>query len=369
MFVISERGPDKKIQQLKEEGVNLYSFSMLNTINQCLYGAWRTYVLHDRGIGGAYTEMGTCLHEATESLISGKIRQQDMLPALHAGLVNIDLLGFEFPKDFRGEDSIRIRWIADMEHYCKTFYPPKGKFLVEELLIYRVSRTRAVRGYADLIRKNQDGTISVYDLKTSSNYKQEDLLEHGRQLTIYGMALEQAGYTVKSTAWIMMKYVELRYQWYVSRRSKAKSPIIKVVNRSKIYETLQEPVAAACREFGMDEVDIDVAMMDFQNTNILSDLFPVSVRGQFTVLPYVREYPYTEELKREANDYINTTADLYESLPKDELAPWEPVKIGKENEFFCHTLCSHRRTCPYIRQYDVDSVADVPGTPSDDDLF
>lgn len=369
MLVISEREPDKRIQQLKDEGVHLYSFSMLSTINQCLYDAWATYVAHDRGLSSAYAEMGTCLHEITEDVISGTAQTSDMPHALKEGLVNIDMLGLNFPKDFRGEDSIRTRWIADMEHFCKTFYPPKGEYDVEKLLIYRISPTRAIRGYADLIRKNADKTVSVFDLKTSSNYKQEDLLEHGRQLTIYGMALEQEGYTVKSTAWIMMKYVELRYDWYATKRSKAKTPLVKVVNRSKIYETLREPVLAACRSAGMDEPDIDIAMMDFANTNIMSDQFPEEVRGLFSIKPYVRNYPFTKELKEEALAYIDRTADLYESLDQNQDEPWPSRTISKDCEFFCHMLCGHRNTCPHIKEYDrLNAIPDVPEL-SDDDLF
>lgn len=366
---MAERPRDPRLQKLYDAGMNVYSFSKLGTINQCLYSAWRTYILHDRGLGSVYTELGTAAHEATEDFIAGKINQDALLPAFQAGLAQCDLLGYTFPKDFRGNDSIRERYVADMENFCKTFYMPKGKYTIEELLILRVNDKRAMQGYSDLLRWNEDGTVTVLDLKTSSDYRTEDLLEHGRQLTIYGMALEQAGHKVKSTAWIMLKYVVINFNWYATRRSKTRTPLTRIVNRSKIYTTIKDAVEAACREYGMDSMSIEVAMANFAKTNILGDDFPSEVRAQFTIKPYVRSYPFTPELKAEALDYINSTADIYESLPHDTDTPWQPCEVNKENSFFCNVLCSHRKTCPYIAAYNEQTALKSDNKDDDDDLF
>ena len=72
MADIAERARDPRLQALYDEGVNVYSFSKLGTINSCLYGAWRTYILHDRGSGSVYTELGTASHQAIEDFIEGK---------------------------------------------------------------------------------------------------------------------------------------------------------------------------------------------------------------------------------------------------------------------------------------------------------
>lgn len=67
------------------------------------------------------------------------------------------MLGLDFPHDFRGGTSIRDKWVADMTNFCKTFYPPNGKFETEQLLILRVNENRALQGYIDLLRHNDDG--------------------------------------------------------------------------------------------------------------------------------------------------------------------------------------------------------------------
>ena len=364
---MGQREEDQRIQDLHNENVNCYSFSKLNTINNCLYEAWRTYVLQDRGLGSVYTNLGSRIHDTLEEIIHKQKETTDLLPAMRSELQDLELLGLDFPKDFRGGNSIRDKWIADMTHFCKTFVPPKGVFTTEELLIYRVSPTRAIIGYSDLIKHHTDKVVSIYDWKTSSDHRQEDLLEHGRQLTIYGMALEQAGFTVKETAWIMLKYITVEYEWYQTRRSKNKTVITKTINRSKLFSTIRDPLEYACRNAGMDEVDIEIAMRDFELTNILSDLFPVSVKEQFQFKPYVKKYPFTEELKQEAINYINRTADIYESLSQSKDIPWDARPITKKEEFYCHTLCSHRKTCPYIQEYDERNVIKKPS--SDDDLF
>ena len=120
----------------------------------------------------------------------------------------------------------------------------------------------------------------------------------------------------------------------------------------------------------MDENEIEFAMLDFAKTNILGDSFPDEVKAKFTIKPYVRTYPYTPELKAEALDYINSTADLYESMLQNTETPWEPCEIDKTNSFFCGQLCSHRKTCPYIKDYNERTMAGATQSKKDEeDLF
>lgn len=367
---MAQRALDPRLQALYDEGVNIYSFSKLSAIRQCLYQVYLTYVRHQRGTSSIYGLAGSCVHDVLQAIIEGNATTHDLLPALRKELEEAETLGLDFPPDRNGGQSIKDKWLKDMQHFCLTFYPPKGKFQCEQLLILKISEKRAIQGYIDLLRFNDDGTVSVLDWKSSSNYSQKDLLEHGRQLTIYGMALEQAGYTVKSTAWIMLKYVVIRFSWFATRRSKTKSDLVRIVNRSKIYDTIKDAVEAACREAGMDENEIEFAMMDFAKTNILGDSFPDEVKAKFIIKPYVRTYPYTPELKAEALDYINNTANLYESMLQNTETPWEPCEIDKTNSFFCGQLCSHRKTCPYIKDYNERTMAGATQSKKDEeDLF
>ena len=169
MADIAERARDPRLQALYDEVVNVYSFSKLGTINSCLYGAWRTYILHDRGSGSVYTELGTVSHQAIEDFIEGKIDKSGMLPIFESGVEQCEMLGFDFPKDFKGGNSIRNRYLSDLKNCFQTFTMPKGKFTVEELLILRVSPTRAMQGYSDLLRWNKFVEADWWDHKATNN--------------------------------------------------------------------------------------------------------------------------------------------------------------------------------------------------------
>lgn len=79
---MSQRSADERIQALKDAGVELLSYSKMSTINSCLYSAWRTYILHDRGSDNCYSWAGTVCHDSLELLENDKITETDLLPAL-----------------------------------------------------------------------------------------------------------------------------------------------------------------------------------------------------------------------------------------------------------------------------------------------
>ena len=99
----------------------MYSISRLDCINRCIYEAYRTYVLDERGDKNIYTVLGSTIHECLENIVAGNATEADLLPAMENDLENVGLFGLEFPKDQKGEDSIRINWIKDMTHFCKTY--------------------------------------------------------------------------------------------------------------------------------------------------------------------------------------------------------------------------------------------------------
>lgn len=243
------------------------------------------------------------MHDVLEQLIHQQATCDDLLPALHNALDECETLGLTFPKDFRGNDSIKEKWIKDMTHFCQNFYPPRGEFKTEQLLIYRVSPTRAIQGYIDLMKLEPDGSVSVYDWKTSTRFAPSTLLEHGRQLVIYAMALEQAGYTVKNLAWIMLKYVEIRYTWYATSRSRNKTQCIRIVNRSKIYDTIAPAVESACRDAGMDEAEIEFAMLDFKEKLNFGDYSAKVILP--TGVPYSLENIVVIERKMSSDEIAN----------------------------------------------------------------
>ena len=244
---MAKREKDPRLQALYDAKKHVYSISKCNTIEECLYEAYRQYILHDKGTNGIYGILGTKIHDQLERIVKGEETPGTLPDVLNQELLDLDLLGLEFPKDFKGNDSIRNNWIADMKHFCQTFTPPKGKFRTEELVLYPLRKTiqsteptdRYIQGYIDLIRENADGTISIYDWKTSAKFKPDDLLHHGRQLVFYALAKETEGETVRDVAWIMLKYCQVSFMGKKRPNSKTKTEIVKVLNRGKLISELK----------------------------------------------------------------------------------------------------------------------------------
>ena len=374
---MANRKPQEELQKAYADGAKVYSISRCNTIDQCLYQAYNSYILKRPGLKNIYGILGGRIHETLEYIVNGDAYPNELQQAMQDELNDLEMLSIAFPKDMRGNDTIRNNWIADMTHFCTHFKPPKGKLVTEEFFLYKLKDGRYVQGYIDLIRVNKDGTVSIYDWKTSSKFNKADLLHHGRQLVLYAIAMEELGYKVRDIAWIMLKYVKIEYMGKKRSNSKEETLITKVVNRGKIVQELRDNIESDLRNLGWEELDIEFAIVNALEKNSLDDL-PKEIIDKYKISPYIENYSLTDELKQECLDYINAQADLFESLdPKnpDEFTPRKFTKInskGKEVDdvFFCNSLCAYRMECKYLKEYKEKKEAETKENSSwEDDLF
>lgn len=369
MKIIGKRERDPKLQELFDQGKSVWSISKANTVDNCLYEAWCTYKKHMTGASGIYGLMGGKIHDKLEAIINGSATESELSQVLNEELSDLDMLGIDFPKDMRGGTSIRDSWIADINQFCRTFQKPKGEFSTEEFILYKVDENRYIQGYIDLIKHNKDGTVSIYDWKTSTDFTAEDLLHHGRQLVFYALAEEQLGNTVKEVAWIMLKYCEVQFMGKARSNSKEKTLLTKVLKRGKLVSELKPYIESDLYEIGLDDIEIEIILNEAVQANVI----PQEVAGKYTVKPYVRRYPITDELRAETINYINRMADLFENKSEDE-SEWPHRNFYRTNKkgeqkkdvFYCNTLCNHRKTCPHIRKHnDLKALSKL----EDDDLF
>lgn len=370
-----ERITDKRLEKLKASGKTIYSISRLDTINHCLYEAYRTYILHERGENNVYAMLGGKVHDVLENIVNGKATEADLQPAVDEELEDIDLLGLSFPKDFKGEDSIRLGWIANMKHFCSTYKSPKNNsnLHTEELFIYETPKGNVLQGYIDLYKENDNGTISIYDYKTSSLYKGEDLKSHGRQLVLYALGKEQEGYHVRSAAWIFLKYVEIKFLGKKTSKSKEKTELSKVVERRKIAQEMCNYVEDDLHEIGIDDIEADIILTDFKKNNSF-DILPKEIKDRYKIEPYVLKYDLSQDNKDECIKYIDDTIEMWESLNSDNLKDYPPrsftkmQKNGREvlDYFYCCQLCNHGKACPYLHDF-LDLLQTEED--NDDDMF
>ena len=362
---MGQREKDERLEELKRQGKHLYSISKRDSINQCLYKTFLGYIEYLSSIPNIYSIMGSKVHDTLEEIMNGTKQKQDLILALEEELEDAATFGFDFPHDRNGGTSIRDNWIKNMKHFCLNFIPPRGQFATEELFIYKLTEDRYVRGYIDLIQHHKDGSISIWDWKTSSQFSKETLLEHGRQLVIYTIAKETEGYKVKNTGWIMLKYVEIIFYGKRRKNSKTETKITKICDRHKIASTLKEYIRADLEEAGYDEIDIDLFLYEMLQQNSLDGL-PQEIKDKYTIKPYVRRYEITDRLKKETLDYINRMADIFESLPRDDKSRWKPREINKNTEFFCNYLCDYKQKCEYLAAYHAEKTL---SKSLDEDLF
>lgn len=360
---MAERKIDPRLQALYDADVPVYSISRLDCMNRCLYEAKLTYIDKDRGDENIYALLGTRIHDTLERLMNNEATEADLLPAMEDELADADMFGYEFPKDSKGGDSIREGWIANMTHFCKTYRKPRGAYRTEQFFLYKTPKNRYLQGYIDLTYIRQDGTMIVFDYKTSTAYKGEAVKEHGRQLVLYALGLEQQGYKVKAISWIFLKYVEIRFSGKKKPNSKERSDISKVVERRKIARELERYVRDDLTELGYDDFDMQLIIDKMLEQNEL----PPQVRDRYKILPYVCQYELSDETRQECIDYIDSTIDKWETLTEYPPKKFtQPTKYGKErpDTFYCTQLCSHGKRCPYIKEYLDTSLGG-----DEDDLF
>lgn len=367
-----KRKEEQQLKSLFDEGKNVYSHSKLSAIDNCLYGSYLTYIKHEKGQNNIYALAGGKIHDALELIVNGEKDESCLLPTLEEELVDYEMLGIDFPKDRNREDSIRKGWISNMTHFCNTFKKPKGKFITEKFLLLKVDDDHYLQGYCDLIKivDEKNKIVSVYDWKTSSQFSEEDLLHHGRQLVIYQMALEQLGYTVKECAWIMLKYCTIQYMGKKRANSKSETLVEKVCERKKIIQELKNDIELRLYSLGYDEIDIEIMLNESLENNSLDNL-PEEVRVRYKIIPYVRKYEVTDDIKEECIEYINSTSEMWEKLDEKEKS-YPPrkftkvTKTGKEVDdiFFCLNLCNHKN-CPHLKKF----LDTKENNTEDDDLF
>ena len=76
---MGERATDQRLEELKAQGNELYSISKLDSINNCLYGAYLTYRLDNRGGNNIYAIMGGKLHDVLEGMANGTATKDELL--------------------------------------------------------------------------------------------------------------------------------------------------------------------------------------------------------------------------------------------------------------------------------------------------
>lgn len=135
----------------------IYSFSKLNTVEQCEYQYKLHYIDGVESRQNWFGRVGNDGHEVLESYFKGEIKKEDMSRAYALKKYDRDVPP-PFPK-------IEPKWDGQILDYFDNFQPPKTQVLGVEEEFYVKFKHFWFRGYIDLVTLSKDGDIYIIDHK------------------------------------------------------------------------------------------------------------------------------------------------------------------------------------------------------------
>lgn len=327
----------KKINELRDKGITIYSISRLNTVDNCGWEYWQTYIEHEPSKDNIYGFTGGRIHKCLENIQNGI--KVDFPKEVDKMLDEAKLLDLTFPTE-----SIESKWERNIMYFANNYIAPKyNKAETEKLFLIELDG-KYLQGIIDLLIYNEDGTVSIIDYKTSSKYSNSELEEKGRQLILYGLAMEQLGYKVKSLAWQMLKYAEISYK---QKNGKIKTTI---AEKGYILDKLKNDITKELKALGKyNDLDIEIMVEEAVDNNSFENL-PDSIREKYTIKDYILEYDFTEERKEETKNFIKYKIKDIENF-KENKEWWEPKEITPYTSFYCENLCGQRDNCETFQDF------------------
>lgn len=331
---------EEKLEELKAKGIPVYSFSRLSSFHNCEYEYYNTYILGKKGIDNVYTILGSTLHENIENVSLGKIDVDTFKKNYENKLIELEVLGINFPNE-----TIKSRWIKDVEHFISNFTPMKGKMAIETLILFNLKGVW-LHGYVDCIVPSEKGYpyVNVIDWKTSSKFSGKKLIEAGRQLIMYKLGIEStSNMKVDKLMWNMIKYVNVHIK---QKNGKVKT---KMCSRGKWVKEIKKQLEEKLYQLNMNDFEVELLIDKAVEENNLNCM-PKAIQEQFWLEDCLVEYEATEDRIAEFEQYIINTVKEIESKSNDEME-WKAIEIDQTNSFYCGVLCPHRKNCKFYKAF------------------
>ena len=334
---------DKKLEELKNKKIPVYSVSRLDTYNTCKYKYYRTYLKETQeGTENIYSILGGKVHSLIENQFilkrNNSNEEIDFRKEILNELKDAELKGYYF-----SSDKVKEKWIYDIIHFCNNSEFYKMNIIENELHFVLDFDGLWMQGYIDAIVDNGDNTVSIIDWKTSSAFKASEIDKKARQLMLYKIALEEAGTTVSHVYWDMLKYAD------VSWINKSKKISHRICERTEILEKMELEFIKYLEETGYNSDEINQMFTSCRDMNTLT-FFPENLREKYKINDYLLEYDSTIDKENEFLSYVDDTVYEIESNLNNS-SFWVPETINEKNSFFCNMLCDVSKYCKSFQQY------------------
>lgn len=335
--LIFRENMNEEIKKIKDENpdIKFYSHSKLGNFNQCKRGYYYTYIDKKQQKPSVYSELGTACHTTLEDLYECKVESLDK--TLFDNEFNkCKLFGINFPKSKYDIAGGYYKDISSFYDIYNKIPPREGDRFISELgFILILDKNIAFMGYIDLLILHTDGTCEIVDFKTSSTFDKNHVVEAGRQLILYKLAIEQL-YNIKvnTVSWQMLKYVDVQVG--------LNKPKIALRGREWVSKCSMQ-IKKIMASKGYDKSLIDMYIGIAETTNSIDNL-PQDIKDEIEVDVHRRYYEVTDELIKEYYDYTYSSIKEIEGMNKDNISCWE----CNVDEFFCTNLCGFKGT--YCKQ-------------------
>ena len=278
------------------------------------------------------------MHEGIENFYKGKVEAKDIKSAYFEKLAELEFLDMKFPNE-----NIEANYNKDIQHYLDNFKKIDSKFVLEHHVLFEVLPDIWIQGFVDAIYKGENGLV-ILDWKTSSKFTGKKLVEAGRQLLLYKLAIEATtNAKVDKIMWCMLKYLNV---CHTQKNGKIKK---KMCNRGKWVKEMKSALEKEMIKEGIDDLEVSILMEEaVENNNI--DILPQFIKDKYWLEDCYVEHEASDENIQELKDYIQSTVDKINSKNHENKDEWKPLDLEKES-FYCNNLCNHRNTCTFRKEY------------------
>ena len=358
---MGNRNKDPRIEKLRSEGKTVWSYSRINSFNQCKLGYHLNYNKRMKNNQNIYSYMGGIIHDAIEAFQLGgfdsdgnrlnivsdsdmvMIKENDtsfLKKKYYEGLLESEMLGLKFPNE-----TIEKSWKDCMEDWLESFKKIDRRMVTEKLIVFEVVNGIWIQGYIDVLMGNEDGTVDIMDWKTSSKFTGKELIKAGRQLLLYELGVEDNFKRKTSNRyWYMFKLINLCKKQKNGKIKKA------TFARNKWVKDNKKQFENALRKAEIDEFEIPIYINKAVADNSI-ECFPDDVKSQYWLEDAYVSYGSGNGKVEELKSYIKTTVETINSLDKNNDDDWDVEDIDPKKSFFCNNLCGVRESCHKYKEY------------------
>lgn len=223
----------------RNKKVEYFSHSKIDTFNQCKLQYKYKYIdkIKSEFEDNIYNVVGTLSHDLIEKYVTTDISRDDLLKE-YIQQSNSACVRFDLENTFSLVKS--MKHFFTHSNFLETLKSNHKRYEFEVPVYSRIKDTKEKEywyvGFIDIVQHNDDGTVTLYDLKTShrSGYSGQKLEKASIQLYVYSYLYElMYKKKVKEIKYVFLKFSNIKFL-----DSKGKNRKTSNIERSKIEDDM-----------------------------------------------------------------------------------------------------------------------------------